>query len=137
MHIVDNWKQLFRTYSVWSMILGFIAFIGSETLYLIWRIEADPYPLGLAALVFFVAGFVGRFIKQDVGSAPVRRTLFRMAFGFGVIMLIKSLGGAVYEDVVLPDPTLISEKQVMGQSTPAQLMLAMVRISRKLGSDFA
>ncbi|MCI2217035.1 lysozyme [Pseudosulfitobacter pseudonitzschiae] len=107
------------------MILGFIAFIGSEALYLVWRIEADPYPLGLAALVFFVAGFVGRFIKQDAGSAPVRRTLFRLAFGFGVIMLVKSLGGAVYEDAVLPDPAPISGEQAMRQGTPERLTLAM------------
>lgn len=123
MHIVDNWKQLFRTYSVWSMILGFIAFIGGELLYAVWGIEADPYPLGLAALVFFIAGFVGRFIKQDVGSAPVRRTLFIVAFGFGVIMLVKSLGGAIYENSVLPDAAPVSEEQAAWQ--PARITLAM------------
>jgi lysozyme len=110
MHIIDNWKYvLSRTYSVWSMILGFIAFMGSEALYAAFGIEADPYPLGRAALVFFIAGFLGRFIKQDEGSKALRRTIFLTAFGFGIFMLIKSLGGAVYEDVILPeDPAAIS-----------------------------
>ena len=110
MHIIDNWKYvLSRTYSVWSMILGFIAFMGSEALYAAVGIEADPYPLGRAALVFFIAGFLGRFIKQDEGSKALRRTIFLTAFGFGIFMLIKSLGGAVYEDVILPEePAAIS-----------------------------
>ena len=110
MHIIDNWKYvLSRTYSVWSMILGFIAFMGSEALYAAFGIEADPYPLGRAALVFFIAGFLGRFIRQDEGSKALRRTIFLTAFGFGIFMLIKSLGGAVYEDVILPeDPAAIS-----------------------------
>lgn len=110
MHIIENWKYvLCRTYSVWSMILGFIAYFGSEALYGIWGIEADPYPLGNAALIFFLAGFAGRFIKQDEGSKVLRRTIFLTAFGFGVFMLVKSLGGAVYEDATLPEePAAIS-----------------------------
>tara|TARA_R110002049_G_scaffold23545_10_gene83635 strand:- start:27004 stop:27885 length:882 start_codon:yes stop_codon:yes gene_type:complete len=112
MHIIDNWKEvLFKTYSVWSMILGFIAFMGSEILYYFWQIEADPYPLGLAALVFFVVGFVGRFIRQDDRSKGLRRAIFLTAFAFGIFMLIKSLGGAVYDDITLPEPQTAAEEQ--------------------------
>ncbi|GLO78481.1 lysozyme [Sulfitobacter pontiacus] len=103
MPIIDNWKHvLFRTYSVWSMYLGLLCLVLPNVLYGVWQIETDPYPTGWAALVFFIAGIVGRVIDQK-RSGRLARLIFLASFGFGALMLGLSIGGGIAEDFYLPE----------------------------------
>lgn len=104
MNLIDNWRRIaFRSYSMWSLYLGLLALLGSEILYGFFGIEADPYPLGKAALAFFIIGIFGRLIRQDAQSVVFRRGLFLTAFAYGLVMLFQSLGGAVIEDRQVPE----------------------------------
>jgi len=103
-YIIENWRVVLRSYSFVSMALGLIALIAPNALYGLFEIEADPYPLGTAALVFFAFGILGRFVRQVPETKLGRRLIFWTAFLFGALMLVKSIGGALYEEAVLPEP---------------------------------
>lgn len=120
MKLVDNWRAVaFKTYSMWSLYLGLIALVGADALFALFAVEADPYPLGKAALVFFLVGMAGRLIRQDRQGLIARRILFLSAFGFGVVMLLQSLGGAVVEGRQLPDPAPAAAQEARAQIIPA------------------
>lgn len=104
-YIIDNWRAVLRSYSFTSMVLGLVALLAPNALYGLFLIEADPYPLGAAALIFFATGILGRFVRQVPETKVLRRAIFWTAFAFGIAMLAKSIGGALYEDAVLPEPT--------------------------------
>ncbi|MFG6535808.1 lysozyme [Sulfitobacter sp. CS16] len=103
-YIIENWRAVLRSYSFVSMALGLIALISPNALYGLFEIEADPYPLGTAALVFFAFGILGRFVRQVPETKLGRRLIFWTAFLFGALMLVKSIGGALYEEAVLAEP---------------------------------
>ena len=102
-YLIENWRTVLRSYSFVSMVLGLMALIAPNALYGLFGIEADPYPLGTAALVFFAFGIAGRFVRQVPATRIGRRLIFWTAFLFGAFMLVKSIGGALYEDAVLPE----------------------------------
>ena len=102
--VPDVWGVLGRSYSMWSIYLGLVCLILPNALWGLWQIEADPYPIGWAALVFLIAGLFGRIIDQK-RSGAIARLVFLGAFGFGALMLGLSLGGAVAEDLYLPEQT--------------------------------
>ena len=103
-YLIENWRAVLRSYSFVSMVLGLVALLAPNALYGLFEIEADPYPLGTAALVFFAFGIVGRFVRQTPETRTGRRLIFWTAFLFGGLMLAKSLGGALVENAVLPEP---------------------------------
>lgn len=102
-YIDENWRAVLRSYSFVSMVLGSLALVVPNVLYGLFAIEVDPYPLGTAALVFFAFGIAGRFVRQVPETRIGRRMIFWTAFLFGAFMLVKSIGGALYEDAVLPE----------------------------------
>ncbi|WP_067627107.1 MULTISPECIES: lysozyme [unclassified Sulfitobacter] len=103
-YIIENWRVVLRSYSFVSMVLGLLALLAPNALYGLFQIEADPYPLGTAALVFFAFGILGRFVRQVPETRIGRRLIFWTAFLFGALMLVKSIGGALYEEAVLSEP---------------------------------
>ena len=102
--VPDVWGVLGRSYSMWSIYLGLVCLILPNALWGVLQIETDPYPIGWAALVFLIAGLFGRIIDQK-RSGAIARLVFLGAFGFGAVMLGLSLGGAVAEDLYLPEQT--------------------------------
>lgn len=120
MKLVENWRATaFKTYSMWSLYLGLIALIGADVLFAVFGVEADPYPLGKAALVFFLVGIIGRLIQQDRQGLIARRLLFLSAFGFGLAMLLQSLAGAVIEGRQLPYPAPAAAQEARAVIIPA------------------
>lgn len=117
-YLIENWRAVLRSYSFVSMALGLLALVAPNALYGLFELEADPYPLGTAALVFFAFGIAGRFVRQVPEMRFGRRLIFWTAFLFGGFMLVKSIGGALVEGVVLPKP----ERQA---SIEAQIISAM------------
>ena len=117
-YLIENWRAVLRSYSFVSMVLGLVALLAPNALYGLLKIEADPYPLGTAALVFFAFGIAGRFVQQIPETRTGRRLIFWTAFLFGGLMLAKSIGGALIENAVLPEP----EERV---SLEAQIIPAM------------
>jgi len=103
-YFIENWRTVLRSYSFISMVLGLVALLAPNTLYGWFEIEANPYPLGTAALVFFAFGIAGRFVRQVPETRMGRRLIFWTAFLLGGLMLAKSIGGALFENAVLPKP---------------------------------
>ncbi|MEP2680152.1 MAG: lysozyme [Sulfitobacter sp.] len=103
-YLIENWRAVLRSYSFVSMALGLVALLAPNALYGLLKIEADPYPLGTAALVFFAFGIAGRFVRQVPETRMGRRLIFWTAFLFGGLMLAKSIGGALVDSAVLPVP---------------------------------
>jgi GH24 family phage-related lysozyme (muramidase) len=116
-YLIENWRVVLRSYSFVSMVLGLLALVAPNALYGLFAIEADPYPLGTAALVFFAFGILGRFVRQAPETRVGRRLIFWTAFLFGVFMLVKSVGGALYENAVLPEPEV--KASIEAQIIPA------------------
>ena len=116
-YLIENWRAVLRSYSFVSMVLGLLALIVPNALYGLSGIEADPYPLGTAALVFFAFGILGRFVRQVPETKKGRRLIFWTAFLFGTLMLVKSIGGALYEEAVLPEPP--AQASIEAQIIPA------------------
>ena len=52
--VPDVWGVLGRSYPMWSIYLGLVCLILPNALWGLWQIEADPYPIGWAALVFLM-----------------------------------------------------------------------------------
>lgn len=103
MKLIPDWHRiLLRSYSLWSMYLGLLCLVLPNVLYGVWEIETDPYPTGWAALVFFIAGIVGRVIDQK-RSGMLAKLVFLASFGFGALMLGLSIGSGIAEDVYLPE----------------------------------
>lgn len=102
-----------RSYSSWSMILGFLCLTVPNLLFAM-GIETNPYPIGWAATVFFVAGYLGRFVDQD-RSGRFARLIFVGSFSFGVGMFGMSVGNGIYEDMTLPDvePVVLDEQAIL------------------------
>lgn len=116
-YLVENWRAVLRSYSFVSMALGLTALVAPNALYGLFGIEADPYPLGTAALVFFAFGIFGRFVRQVPETRIGRRLIFWTAFLFGAFMLVKSIGGALVENAVLPEPEM--QASIEAQIIPA------------------
>ncbi|WCE67991.1 lysozyme [Sulfitobacter faviae] len=116
-YLIENWRAVLRSYSFVSMVLGLLALVAPNLLYGLFEIEADPYPLGTAALVFFTFGIAGRFVRQVPETRIGRRLIFWTAFLFGAFMLVKSIGGALVEDAVLPEPKV--QASIEAQIIPA------------------
>lgn len=116
-YLIENWRAVLRSYSFVSMLLGLLVLIAPNALYGLFGIEADPYPLGAAALVFFAVGIAGRFVRQVPETRVGRRLIFWSAFLFGAFMLVKSIGGALVEDAVLPEPEV--QASIEAQIIPA------------------
>ncbi|AYE85106.1 lysozyme [Sulfitobacter sp. D7] len=102
-YLIENRRAALRSYSFVSMVLGLAALLAPNALYGLLKIEADPYLIGTAALVFFALGIAGRFIRQVPETRMGRRLIFWTAFLFGGLMLAKSIGGALVENAVLPE----------------------------------
>jgi lysozyme len=117
-YLLENWRAVLRSYSFVSMVLGLVALLAPNALYGLLKIEADPYPLGTAALVFFAFGIAGRFVRQIPETRTGRRLIFWTAFLFGGLMLAKSIGGALVDNAILP----VLEERV---SLEAQIIPAM------------
>ncbi|MEM5541736.1 lysozyme [Sulfitobacter sp. AS92] len=116
-YLIENWRVVLRSYSFVSMVLGLLVLLLPNALFGLFGIEADPYPLGTAALVFFAFGILGRFVRQVPETRMGRRLIFWTAFLFGALMLVKSIGGALYEEAVLPEPP--AQASIQAQIIPA------------------
>ena len=121
--IQDAKSILLRSYSMWSMYFGLVCLVLPNVLFGVWGIETDPYPIGWAALVFFVAGIVGRLIDQKQ-SGFIARMVFLGSFGFGAAMFGLSLGGAVVDDFYQPQETS-TDAALQLQGAPVDVYLAM------------
>jgi GH24 family phage-related lysozyme (muramidase) len=126
-YLIDNWRAVLRSYSFVSMVLGLLALLVPNALYGLFEIEADPYPLGAAALIFFAFGILGRFVRQMPETRIGRRLIFWSAFLFGAFMLVNSIGGALVEDAVLPKTEVQASIEVqaipaMASKPPARLI---------------
>ena len=108
---------------MWSMYFGLVCLVLPNVLFGVWGIETDPYPIGWAALVFFVAGIVGRLIDQKQ-SGFIARMVFLGSFGFGAAMFGLSLGGAVVDDFYQPQETS-TDAALQLQGAPVDVYLAM------------
>ncbi len=107
-----------RSYSMWSFYLSAAALVLPNLLYWFLRIETDPYLIGWASFVFFIAGILGRLIDQT-RSGRTASAVFIGSFLIGAAMVFLSIGEAVVEDIVLPEPEQVSSAE---QSTVIQAM---------------
>lgn len=127
--IPDVKSILFRSYSVWSMYFGFICLVLPNVLFGVWGIETDPYPIGWAALVFFIAGFFGRLIDQSK-SGVFARLVFLTSFGFGAAMFGLSLAGAVVDGGDHPQD-VPTEAALKLRAAPVYVFAAMAEAPKR------
>lgn len=103
MKLIPDWRKIaLQSYSMWSIYLGLLCLVLPNMLWGVFTIESDPYLQGWAALILFVGGAVGRLVDQ-ARSGRWGRWLFLGTLTVGALLVAMSLGGAVVEDITLPD----------------------------------
>lgn len=103
MKLIPDWRKIaLQSYSMWSIYLGLLCLVLPNMLWGFFEIESDPYMQGWAALILFVGGAVGRLVDQAL-SGRWGRWLFLGTLTVGALLVALSLGGAVVEDITLPD----------------------------------
>jgi GH24 family phage-related lysozyme (muramidase) len=115
--IPDAGKTLFRSYSQWGNYLGISCLILPPIIALA-GVETDPYLIGMAALLFFVYGTLGRVIDQTK-SGRVAKLLFGTVMALGLVLFGKAIITGVFELQTLPPPA------VEGAYGPDPVVLAM------------
>lgn len=68
MKIVENWKKLFKSYSVWAFIANILVALSVTGLSVLGVLTSGMAfkTLAISATVLGIAGFAGRFIQQDL-----------------------------------------------------------------------
>lgn len=68
MKLVDNWKALWKSYSVLALIANLLTALSISGLAVLGVLSGSMAfgMLAASAITFGVIGFVGRFIKQDL-----------------------------------------------------------------------
>lgn len=116
--LVPDWKDvLFKSYSMWSMYIGFLILAVPEALYTLTEIETDPYLLWKAGLGFMIFGMVGRVIDQE-WSAVNRSKLKSSSTAMMVGVLL------AMSQIPTPSPagatssSAVTERQFLKTATP-------------------
>lgn len=66
LEIIDDWKRVISySGSLWCLVAGFLTLVGSEAIFKFFEIDTNPYFWGMFGTLLYLAGIIGRFLKQQ------------------------------------------------------------------------
>ncbi|EFO31333.1 endolysin [Roseibium sp. TrichSKD4] len=92
MQFIADWKRVFAvSLSFWTLVLGFLILLVPEAVFRFTGADTNPYLVGWFAVFLFVAGMVGRFVKQD--GSKRREWLRILGVVLGALVIAMALSG--------------------------------------------
>ena len=90
-YIVDDWKRVVWSYSLWSFVILFLIAVLPDLIYVQTGVDTNPIVWGWGLVIFAALGAIGRLVKQTPEGAWFRRAVILAGLGITTTLSVARL----------------------------------------------